>query len=132
MHVVWEHFFRLVVAVAKGDSDAFIPERLEALAKHNLLVPVDDVRLIVEVAQRSLQQSDALRAPLADEHAGRVDLDWPIEKRRAQVTASYEIIVESRDELARLLSRQSFMAVKRYIAASVVPGMTLDVNLTQR
>ncbi|BCS35031.1 hypothetical protein TBR22_A42570 [Luteitalea sp. TBR-22] len=125
VHIAWEHFFRNVVLVAypEGAHEAD-PVKVKALADLNLHVTEDDMRQILTIGQRAIAESDAMRAPLNDEHEGKRQLDWSLSKRLAQVKASQDVFLRARSDCADRLSPSAFQAVSTYVQKHVVPGVS--------
>ena len=131
-HLVWESFFRSILSYVRDEDGNVAEDKVSALAKHNLKIPVSEVRAVLQVAEETVKRCSELREPLDKEHATGVDLGWTLEKRRAQVQASMQVIVDGRDELTYKLSRKSFSAVKHYVATAIAPGTVMDIYLPIR
>lgn len=111
----WEVAFESVSGFARGEERQVSPQRVEALSKYTLHVPVSDVYTIVEVADLTMKRIEELRGPLDREHDSGVALDWSLEERQSRYEASCHAALEGRDLLAARLSERSFRAFVRWV-----------------
>jgi hypothetical protein len=96
--LTWLHTFQVLQYREPDPEDGPLTEEqwVEALSRHNLFIPPDDVRTVLRVASRTLarvkeKQSEALRE----------EID--------------RIALEGRDQLRRELPPQAWEALRRYV-----------------
>jgi hypothetical protein len=125
--IVWQTALDDLHVFVYGKGTEPRAERLQALSRLSLHVPLEDARLAAEVARDTMQKVFELRRPLEDEHAGAVTLAWTPEQRTARAAAIEQTVLTGRDDLSRRLPPRSFRALKRWIADSVLPGLQVAV-----
>lgn len=125
--LAWETAFNSIWAFASNPGDTATPKGIAALSKYELHIPVEQVKIVVTNAKQTLDRVRALRADFEREHTSGKDLGWNLEKRRSRQAEIGDAIIDGRDQLVYDLPRESFLAVRRWVAKKVVPG--IKVNL---
>lgn len=125
--VTWETVFRTAWIVVTDDGGSPTRANINALARLNMHIPVEDVETFLKVAKATLDKVADLRAPLDQEHSTGVSLGWSDAARKARQAEIREVIIDARDSLACRLSKGSFKTLKAWVERTIVPGVRVDV-----
>jgi hypothetical protein len=125
--VTWETVFRSAWLMVTEDGIKPSRANVDALARLNMHMPVEDVETFLKVAKATLDKVADLRAPLDKEHETGVSLGWSEAARKARQAEVREVIIDGRDSLACRLSEHSFKTLKAWVERTIVPGIQVDV-----
>jgi hypothetical protein len=129
--VAWENLFVTVTTVVGDTVDKAKDQRIEALARHNLGVSLQDARTVAAVAESTMARLAELRSVLDLEHQGVVQLNWTRVERQQRATDIQLAVLNARDRLRKDLTPQAFAALDRYVREVVIPGTKISRKVEQ-
>jgi hypothetical protein len=114
----WEAAFDVLARSIEGPT-------LEGLSRYNLYIPIEEARLVRDVASETFSRVTDLRGALDAEHRGTTQLSTAERERiKAAIPAT---VLAGRAKLIDRLPRRSMKAVESWLARSILPGMQVWV-----
>jgi hypothetical protein len=101
------------------------------LSKHELYLPIDEVRFVVEVAERVQRRERESLRRLKEALPATADDAYPAEMYRAQDDEVRRIVIDGKAELEQRLPAISLKKVRRWIDKNVIPGGTFSVHKSE-
>lgn len=129
--VAWENLFVTVTTVVGDTVDKAKDKRIEALARHNLGLSLQDARTVAAVAESTMAKLAELRSVLDLEHQGVVHLNWTQAQRQQRATDIQLAVLNARDQLRRDLNPRAFATLDRYVREVVIPGTKISRKVEQ-
>jgi hypothetical protein len=119
--MLWESFLRDTATADTDTPELPRSKRINGLSKYTFKISVADVEKAVAIAVKTTRAVDQLREQLLQSNSLS-----DIERKRI-LSRSNDVVMQGRDEMARILSPASFDAIRTYVTEEHVKGVDVEL-----